>query len=311
MFPFMLILAIAIGILIWACMQSRSTTSPSSPTSRIAATWVPTCLYRRRQVTRADSRRTRGGRHLRLHHAAGHHRVPGVGLRAAVRPDRRLGRHRQVRAQKTPSAAARAVSPSAGSPRGGRHPVRHRVDDRQRGVEDQEDWIAEARQEDAWVKYAQQDDPCPGDPKTPRRPKRRPRRPPRAKPTTPRDARGSTRKVPFGHQRVLFVPSTFPLSRPTISTRRENRMPARGGRRRGTHERFALRRSDRSDHETRCRKQRVLVSQERRRSTHVFAGSRVSRRCGGLMGFGLTGCTPANTGGAAAQGGKQALILPM
>ena len=120
--------------------------------------------------------------------------------------------------------------------------------------------------------------PGPGDPKTPRRPKRRPRRPPRAKPTTPRDARGSTRKVPFGHQRVLFVPSTFPLSRPTISTRRENRMPARGGRRRGTHERFALRRSDRSDHETRCRKQRVLVSQERRRSTHVFAGSRVSRR---------------------------------
>ena len=78
-------------------------------------------------------------------------------------------------------------------------------------------------------------------------------------------------------------------------------MPARGGRRRGTHERFALRRSDRSDHETRCRKQRVLVSQERRT---FLQGAAFLGACGGLMGFGLTGCTPANTGGAAAQGWK-------
>ncbi len=50
-------------------------------------------------------------------------------------------------------------------------------------------------------------------------------------------------------------------------------------------------------------------------SASLFRKSVVDRRtflqgaaflgaCGGLMGFGLTGCTPANTGGAAAQGWK-------
>ena len=51
---------------------------------------------------------------------------------------------------------------------GGRHPVRHRVDDRQRGVEDpgRLDRRKRARR-DAWVKHAQQDDPWSRGPEDP------------------------------------------------------------------------------------------------------------------------------------------------
>ena len=42
MAPFMALLAVAVGLLVPRC-RSRSTTCPSSPTSRAAAIWEPTC----------------------------------------------------------------------------------------------------------------------------------------------------------------------------------------------------------------------------------------------------------------------------
>lgn len=137
MFPFMLILAIAIGILIWACMQKSkydlSELTYIAHRRNLGADMPSTAVVKSPEQIRAE-------------------RVMGVicgcimllativflvwGLRAAVRPDRRLGRHRQVRAQRRHPPRRGRFRHQLDRLRGGRHPVRHRVDDRQRGVED-------------------------------------------------------------------------------------------------------------------------------------------------------------------------------
>ena len=136
MAPFMTVLAVAVGLLIWAGMQKSKFELSDAHLHR--ASQRPgrrPAAERRREVARAGARRTPHGRGLRRHHAAGHHRVFGVGLRAPVRPDRWRGRRGQVRLERSRAHRSGRLRRQLDRVRGGRHPVRHRVPGRQRGVE--------------------------------------------------------------------------------------------------------------------------------------------------------------------------------
>ena len=122
--PFMLTIALGVGLIMWACLQK----------SKYDLSEL-TYIGHRRELGADLPCRTHHGRGLRRYHAAGLDRVPGVGLRAAVQPDRRLGRHRQVRAEGGHTLGPGRVRGQLDRVRRGRYPVRHRVPGGQRGLQ--------------------------------------------------------------------------------------------------------------------------------------------------------------------------------
>lgn len=137
MFPFMLILAIAIGILIWACMQKSkydlSELTYIAHRRNLGADMPSTAVVKSPEQIRAE--RVMGvicgcimllativflvwGFVPLFDQIGGWDGIDKFALKDAILPRRGRFRHQLDRL------------------RGGRHPVRHRVDDRQRGVED-------------------------------------------------------------------------------------------------------------------------------------------------------------------------------